>query len=91
MKQALILVVGQNTSGKTYISKRLARDLSLERVNGDDFRMFLATHTQYFKDINLSKSNKKMEQLSELVMGYRFGLANTLLDSDCSLIFEGSG
>ena len=91
MGQALILIVGHNASGKTYLSKRLADDLSIERVSGDDFRTFVINNTRYFADVDRVTRNGKMERLSQLVIDYRFGLTKSLLETGNSVIFDGSG
>lgn len=91
MAQLFILVMGHNGSGKTHVSKKLAERFQLNRVNGDDFRIFVYEHIKYFQEVNNSYPGPKNNQLQHLVNDYRIGLTNILLDAGESVIFDGSG
>lgn len=91
MATALINVVGHNSAGKTTLSKKLADDLDLERINGDDFRLFIYDHFNYFANEKLGKKSPKNDQLNVFLVQYRQAITNILLTGGCSVIIDGSG
>lgn len=91
MATALINVVGHNSAGKTTLSKKLADDLDLERINGDDFRLFIYDHFRYFGNEKLGKKSPKNDQLNLFLVQYRHAIASILLAGGRSVIIDGSG
>lgn len=87
----VFIVVGHNASGKTYVSKKLAKDLPVEHINGDDYRNFIIKHYRYFSKVDISLRTERGAQLSQLTIDYRFQLLKTLLESGQDIIFDGSG
>lgn len=90
MAQLFINVIGHNASGKTFVSKKLTDKFSLNRVSGDDFRMFLYEHVSYFEDQNNSYPTKKNIVMRPLVNAYRSKLIMLLLEADQSIVSDGS-
>lgn len=91
MSQLFIATVGHNGSGKTTVAQRLAEDLSLNRVNGDDLRTFLFERMPYFADVDLSYPSSKYDELNPLIMDYRFRLSKILLQAGQHVLYDGSG
>ena len=92
MAQLFINVVGHNASGKTTLSNRLAKDLQLNRVSGDDFRHFLfQTETlPYFRDTDSSFPNHRFSLLGDLTDHFRREMIKILLSQNQHVILDGT-
>ncbi len=84
-------IVGHNASGKTFLAKKLEDDLSANRINADEFRLFLSERVRYFHKLDLSYKNDKIDALGPLTLDYRLSLAKILLHAGEIVIYEGSG
>jgi predicted kinase len=91
MGQLFIALVGHNASGKTYIARKLEADHGLNRVNADDFRLFVSEHIRYFHNLDISIKNARFEQLKNLSLTYRYEMSWLLLDAGQNVIYDGSG
>lgn len=91
MSQLFINIIGHNSSGKTTLAKKLQKDLGFNRVSGDDFREFIHQNIAYFKGTDTSYPNERYNELSPLVVRYRFNLTQILLSAGQNVLFEGSG
>ncbi len=91
MSQLFVNIIGHNSSGKTTLAKKLEKDLSFNRVSGDDFREFIHQNIAYFRDTDTSYPNERYDQLNPLVIGYRFNLTQILLGVEQNVLFDGSG
>lgn len=91
MAQLFVNIIGHNSSGKTTLAQKLAKEFGFNRVNGDNFRKFVYENIAYFKNTDLSFPNERYRQLNPLVVHYRIELTKILLRADQNVIFEGSG
>src|SRR5579872_4795408 len=91
MAQIFVNLIGHNASGKSTIAKRLEQELQVNRISGDDFREFLASHILYFQKTGFSYPSDKTKVLHPVVFSYRTELAYALLAAGQSVLYEGSG
>lgn len=91
MDQSFINIIGFNAAGKTTLAKQLEAEFGFSRVSGDDFREFIFSNIEYFKDTPLSHRTEKYAQLLPLTLQYRMHLTEILLSAGQSVIFDGSG
>jgi predicted kinase len=91
MTKLFINILGYNASGKTTLAKKLASDLDINRINGDDFRTFIKQNIAYFNNLDITYKNPVFDTLNPLVISYRLQMTELLLGNNQSVIYEGSG
>jgi predicted kinase len=83
MAQLLLNIVGQFSSGKTLVAKKLEEDLGFSIISGDDLRLFVYER--------LGKKSPKNDLLNQFLIDYRFEMMRLLLGAGENVILDGSG
>ncbi len=91
MKNIFILVVGQNASGKSTISKEIERKLKINRIEIDNIRDILISNVRFYSDTHYSYPNKKMKSANKIAYAYRKQLMRELFSNKQSAILDGGG
>jgi len=91
MKNIFILVVGQNASGKSTISREIESKLKINRISVDDVRDLLISRIKFYSDTHYSYPNKKIESANRIVYAFREQLIKELLSSKQSVVLDGGG
>ena len=87
--QYLIMVVGHNASGKTYISEKIADKFKLNRINNDLIRKFVIENIKYYNDAIFSYPGGKINSVNKVVWKFSINLIIELLKNKQSVLVDG--
>jgi len=91
MKKIFILVVGQNASGKSTISREIESKLKINKISVDNVRDLLISRIRFYSDTHYSYPNRKIESANRVVYAYREQIVKELLSNKQSIILDGGG
>ncbi|MFA6353313.1 MAG: AAA family ATPase [Candidatus Paceibacterota bacterium] len=91
MKNIFILVIGQNASGKSTISREIESKLKINKISLDDVRDLLISKIRFYSDTHYSYPNKKIDSVNKLVYAFREQLVKELLSNKQSIVVDGGG
>jgi len=87
--QFLIFVIGHNSSGKTFISKKIADSLKISRINNDLMRAFVIKNIHFYNNTTTSYLGKKIKSINKSVYKFSHSLIVELLGQKQSVLVDG--